>query len=547
MTRLALLLSLFMLASCSQPSKLYWQPYDETEEINQNADHENPRMRYKLVQSKFLDKNALWSPFEKELDRFGEQKYEALKPFILEQDIPTIQSHVSVGNLSYEELVTFYLYRIRLFESNPETTLHAILALNPDVIKEARIKDKERDSATHPIYGMPILLKDNINTSNMPTTAGAAILENHTPEKDAFVVGQLKKKGALILGKVNLSEWAYYFCEGCPLGYSAIGGQTLNPYGRKIFETGGSSSGSGVAVAANYAVAALGSETSGSILSPSSKNAVVGLKPTIGLVSRTGIVPISSTLDTSGPMTKNVTDNAILLDAIEGPDEKDSITLSVSRGDAFMGATTLTALKGIRLGAFESLVNSDSLYSNAIADLEKAGAVIVKINAESVSLSGFIKILDGDMKRDIPAYFTSNSYTKYANLDVEQIIDFNSSDSLLYMPYSQERLDGVQSDTQSKEALNQVKNRLNKSASNFFEAPIKAHKLDAVLSINNNHASYAAIAFYPCLAVPMGYYKDGEPASLTLISPSFSEAKLLSMAAAYEQITKHRKPPKGYN
>ena len=153
------------------------------------------------------------------------------------------------------------------------------------------------------MYGMPVLIKDNINTSGMPTTAGAiALLENENTE-DAFIIKKLKEAGALILGKSNLSEWAYYFCGTCPVGYSATGGQTLNPYGRAIFESGGSSSGSGASVAANYAVAAVGTETSGSITSPSSQNSVVGLKPTIGLLSRTGIVPISTTLDTPGPMT----------------------------------------------------------------------------------------------------------------------------------------------------------------------------------------------------------------------------------------------------
>src|SRR5690606_43490 len=186
-------------------------------------------------------------------------------------------------------------YRIRKYESDNSFALNAIIALNPDVVEQARQKDREgaQAEAEFSLYGMPILLKDNINTHNMPTTAGAIALAENTTG-NAFIVERLLEAGALILGKVNLSEWAYYFCDGCPLGYSAVGGQTLNPYGRKIFESGGSSSGSAVAVAANYAVAAVGTETAGSILSPSSKNAVVGLKPTIGLLSRTGIVPISS-------------------------------------------------------------------------------------------------------------------------------------------------------------------------------------------------------------------------------------------------------------
>ena len=546
MKKLLLLVLFVVFASCSQSPQQYWESYDESVELMESETHENSRMRYKLIQSKFHDKNAMWFPFEKALNRFGDEKYNALKPLIIEQNIPTIQQHIATGNLSYEDLVTFYLYRIRLLESNPETTLHAVLALNPNVIEEAKQKDADKSSKKHPIYGMPILLKDNINTANMPTTAGAAILENHFPDEDAFVVQQLKTKGALILGKVNLSEWAYYFCDGCPLGYSAIGGQTLNPYGRKIFETGGSSSGSGVSIAANYAVAALGSETSGSILSPSSKNAVVGLKPTIGLVSRTGIVPISSTLDTSGPMTKNVTDNAILLDAIAAVDQKDSVTLTAPRLGLFLESTKKISLKGIRLGAIANLVETDSLYSNAIDDLKKAGAEVVEMTPSNVSLSGFINILNGDMKRDLPAYFSTASTAGFSNLDVQQIIDFNSSDSLRYMPYNQARLDGVLADTVSVKQLLDIKKQLNKNASSFFDTPIKTHKLDAVLSINNYHAAYAAIAFYPCLTVPMGYSELGEPVSLTFIAPSFNEEKLFSIAAGYENISKHRKLPKGY-
>ncbi len=546
MKKLLLFLLFAVIASCSQPPKQYWKPYDESVELMENETHENSRMRYKLIQSKFHDKNVMWFPFEKALNRFGDEKYNALKPLIIEQNIPTIQQHIASGNLSYEDLVTFYLYRIRLLESNPETTLHAVLALNPNVIEEAKQKDADKPSTKHPIYGMPILLKDNMNTANMPTTAGAAILEHHFPDEDAFVVKKLKENGALILGKVNLSEWAYYFCDGCPLGYSAIGGQTLNPYGRKIFETGGSSSGSGVSVAANYAVAALGSETSGSILSPSSKNAVVGLKPTIGLVSRTGIVPISSTLDTSGPMTKNVTDNAILLDAITAVDQKDSITLSAPRLGFFLESTKQTSLKGIRLGAISALIETDSLYRNAIDDLKKAGAEVVEMAPTNVSLSGFATILSGDMKRDLPAYFSATSTAGFSNLDVQKIINFNSSDSLRYMPYNQARLDGVLADTVSAQRLVNIKKQLNKNASSFFDTPIKTHKLDAVLSINNYHAAYAAIAFYPCLTVPMGYSELGEPKGLTFIAPSFNEEKLLSIAAGYENISKQRKLPKGY-
>ena len=323
-----------MTFSCKTPPPIQyeipsWTPYDQSAELEANKEHEIERMQYKLIQSKHLDKNKIWEKLIPEIQQFSEEDYESLKPLILEQDIPTIQQHIRDEHLTYEKLVLWYLHRIVKYESDPEKTLHSIIALNPRVVEEARQRDLNKAIDDHLIFGMPILLKDNINTAGMKTTAGAvAIMDNQT--HDAFIVERLKERGALILGKANLSEWAYFFCRPCPVGYSAIGGQTLNPYGRKVFETGGSSSGSGTTIAANYAVAAVGTETSGSILSPSSKNSLVGLKPTIGLLSRTGIVPISSTLDTPGPMTRNVTDNAILLSALSGRDPSDFVSNSNS-------------------------------------------------------------------------------------------------------------------------------------------------------------------------------------------------------------------------
>jgi len=217
-----------------------------------NKEHKNPRMRFKVLNSAIRDNTKMTRPFAEELVEFGEAKYLALKPLIMDQNIPTIQKHIRDKKLTYKDLVTFYIYRIDKIENDPELTLNAIISLNPDVIREAELKDSLRKNQKNPdfIYGMPILLKDNIGFDGLPTTAGAAALINNNT-KDAFIVKKLKEKGAIILGKTNLSEWAYYFCSGCPLGYSAVGGQSLNPYGRMRFETGGSSSGSGTAVAAN--------------------------------------------------------------------------------------------------------------------------------------------------------------------------------------------------------------------------------------------------------------------------------------------------------
>lgn len=264
-----LLILLLIITSCAKKeAPVIFIKYNETDLLKRQQEHPKKRMQFKLFQSKVLDMNTVFKPFEKDLAYFSEEDYNALKPLVIEQDIPGIQKSIQEGRLTYEKLTLFYLYRIRKFESDSTRSLNAVITLNPDVIKEARKKDRARKKefkSEHSIYGMPVLLKDNINTSDMPTTAGAIALQNNTNVEDAFVVKKLKENGALILGKVNLSEWAYYFCSGCPLGYSAIGGQTLNPYGRAEFETGGSSSGSGVAIAANYAVAAVGTETAGSI------------------------------------------------------------------------------------------------------------------------------------------------------------------------------------------------------------------------------------------------------------------------------------------
>lgn len=294
-----------------------WVAYDESAEILENANHPDRKLQYKLIQSRILDKNDIWKNVAEQIADFSEEDYQALLPYIFNQDIPTLQSHIKSGELSYAKLTQWYIYRIVKFENDKDKTLNAIISINPNALAEAKIRDQEKSVMDHPIYGMPVLLKDNIGFKGLPTTAGTHVLQNNMAE-DAFIVKQIKAKGGIILGKTNLSEWANFLCFNCPNGYSAVGGQTLNAYGRKQFDTGGSSSGSGVAMAANYAAAAVGTETSGSILSPSSKSSLVGLKPTVGLLSRAGIVPLSSTLDTPGPMTRTVIDNAILLSAMSG-------------------------------------------------------------------------------------------------------------------------------------------------------------------------------------------------------------------------------------
>jgi amidase len=385
------------------------------------------------------------------------------------------------------------------------------------------------------------LLKDNINTQNMATTAGAVALQDNQTE-DAFIVQKLKENGALILGKANLSEWAYFFCGECPSGYSAIGGQTLNPYGRKVFDTGGSSSGSAVAVAANLAPVAIGSETSGSILSPSSQNSVVGLKPTIGNLSRGGIVPISSYLDTPGPITKSVVDNTILYSAMTGKDTEDVVSVEVKDPDLnFENAN----LEGKRFGAFKELMKEDSLYSRAVNDLKNAGAEIVEFEAEDIQLENFLRLLSLDMKNDLPEYFAKyGGETGFTS--VEDIVKFNKEDYSTRMPYGQSLFLGIVKDSASSAELDSIKSQLTEKGKIYFDVPMQEHNLDGILSINNYHAGFAAVAHYPAITVPMGYDEEGAPKGLTFFTKSSEEDKLYQWAFAFEQASNRRQSPKNY-
>lgn len=547
MKNLLLFLLTIVLLSCNSESNqpdVVFNKYDETVALEAQQNHENPRMKFKLFQSKVLEMNEVFKPFNAALSAFSEEEYQSLKPLIIEQNIPTIQGYVKEGKLSYEKLTLFYLYRIRKFESDSTKSLNAIITLNPNVLEEAKQRDKDRKwgiLSDVEIYGMPILLKDNINTEGMPTTAGALALLNNKNTEDAFIVKKLKENGALILGKANLSEWAYYFCSGCPLGYSAIGGQSLNPYGRAKFETGGSSASSGTAVAANYAVVAVGTETAGSITSPSSQNSVVGLKPTIGLISRTGIVPISGTLDTPGPMSKSVTDSWIFLNAMLGKDNKDPKSFEMPDKDF---GDMEDGFKGKRIGVLTYLFQ-DSIYNSNVNKIKEAGATIVEVNPPRVGLPGFLTLLNIDMKYDLPHYLKSDADKNVTVTSVKDVIDFNVKDSILRAPYGQQLFEGIVKDTTSKKQLESIKVTLKENGRSYFNA-LKEENLDAILSINNYHSAYSAVAEYPNLTVPMGYKETGEPVSLTFVGLPKTEGKLLILGYAFEQLTKVRKLPENY-
>lgn len=543
---------IFCLCGCKQNQEapaikndpIVWESYDETEDLTKTQELENSRMHLKLVNSKVNDKNGIWKPVQGELESFSLDRYQELLPRILEKNIPTLQQSIKDGIFTYEELTLFYLYRIARNESTNDRALNGVISLNANAIAKAREYDQidKNQVDNYSVFGMPILLKDNIGTLGMKTTAGAiALQENQTG--NAFITQRLEEEKAIILGKANLSEWAYFLCTGCPVGYSAVGGQTINPYGRLQFESGGSSSGSGVSVAANYAVAAIGTETSGSILSPSSQNSVVGLKPTIGALSRTGIVPISSTLDTPGPMAKNTIDASILYQALVGKDLADlkSVTVPTFNASEIMKGT----LKGKRFGVVKSFLE-DTLYANAIEKIRKDGGIMVEIEPERVGLPGFITVLNMDMKNDLPEYIEKYAGASVTIKTIADAVAFNKLDTLVRIPYGQQLFEGIVADTTTDEELVSIKNKLEMISRTYFDVFLDDYELDVFLSINNYHASYAAMAKYPALSVPMGYTNSGEPKGLTFIGKPFTEMNLLQLGYGYEQISKERKLPKGY-
>ena len=529
--------------SCSDNPIIVWENYDESQEIEENSNHKISRMRYKRLQSLTKDRNEIFKPFYDFLKSYDIVYHDSIKDLIINQDISSIQSHISKGRFNYEDLVKFYIYRIYKFEMDTDLYLNSIISLNSEIINEAKELDR-KNKPDNLLYGIPILVKDNINVEGMVTSAGASVFRKNFIDNNARVIDNLKKNNVLILGKLNMSEWAYYFCRPCPVGYSSLGGQTLNPYGRKVFESGGSSSGSGVSIAANFAAASIGTETSGSILSPSSKNSLVGLKPTIGSVSRSGIVPISSFFDTSGPMTTNVYDNALLFNSMIGYDDEDKLSYRADKID--LEEMKNFNPKNIVVGISSNYLN-DSLITIALNDLKIIGILNTIYNPKQYLSPSFRSILTSDMKRDLPKYIS-----KYANKDIQvlnvtDIIEFNNKDTLINAPYGQYLFNQIKKDKVSDFELNQMKINTKSLATNYLNKIMINYDFDIFISVDNSMAGIAAAAHFPALTIPMGYRNDGQPSNITFITTSKNEQLLYNIAYRYEKQSKRRVAPKKYN
>jgi amidase len=470
--------------------------------------------------------------------------------WIIEADMTMMQAAMERGELTSEQLVQVYLDRIH--KLNP--LINAVLELNPEALEIARSLDIERknNGIRSPLHGIPILLKDNIDTADqMHTSAGSVALANSYAAEDSFVAAQLRKAGAVILGKTNMTEWANFMSSTMYSGYSSRGGQVLNPYGKEMF-VGGSSSGSGAAVAANLAAAAIGTETSGSIISPSIQNSLVGLKPTVGLVSRSGIIPISSSQDSPGPMTRTVADTALILGPLTGVDAKDEATCS-SEGKFYQDYTQFLDtgfLAKARIGIpryYFSLIDEESLpiIEKAIEVLRKAGAIIIdpiSIPHEDAKLD--FEVMRFEFKVGINAYLSQLAPDVPIH-SLQELIGYNKEHKEVALKYGQnvlewcEETDGSLTNSIYLDSRNRD---VQLTRTEGLDYVLDHYKLDALLLPGNEGTDLAARAGYPVLTVPAGYTAKG-PIGITFAGRAYSEPTLIRLAYGFEQATLHRVPP----
>jgi amidase len=491
--------------------------------------------------------------------------------------IPELQKLMNAGRLSSVELTNFYVKRIHQLDKE----LNAVITVSPKAVADARAADQARRSGdSRPLLGIPIIVKDNVNTTGMATTAGSYALFKSTPG-DAFIAAKLKAAGAIIIGKANLSEWANFRSGPSSSGWSGIGGQTNMPY---VLDRNpcGSSSGSGVVAAADLAVAAVGTETDGSIVCPSGANGVVGIKPTLGLWSRAGVIPISADQDTAGPMARNVTDAAVLLGAATGVDPADAAT-AAQTGHAFTDYTTFLddeALEGARIGVwragtFDPVLTGpviEPILDNAVAALEAQGATVVEgMDIDLSATANEFPALLCEFKTDIATYLKTYAHGNNPKTGrpypqtLAGLIDFNKRHPNIEGPWNDAVFEAAEATNGRDAACAALREATTPPVQAAIDKLMADNDLDAIVALTNGPAwptndnpaegdldghfeyfvgssSAAAVSGYADITVPAGYL-SGLPVGITFIGGRWSEPDLLGLAFDYEQATKVRVPP----
>ncbi len=487
-----------------------------------------------------------------------------------EKTIADLQEGMRSGSLTARSIAEKYLSRIAAIDKQGPR-LNSVIELNPDALAIADTLDAERKTrgARGPLHGIPVLIKDNIDTADrMSTTAGSLALEGSIAQRDAFIAQKLREAGAVILGKTNLSEWANFRSTRSTSGWSGRGGLTRNPY---VLDRNpcGSSSGSGVAVSANLCSVAIGTETDGSIVCPATTNGIVGIKPTLGLVSRSGIIPIAHSQDTAGPMARTVADAAILLGVITGIDSRDAAT-SKSEGKSFTDYTRFldpNGLKGARIGVARKYFgfndDVDRLMSEAIEAMKRSGSIIVDpvdLEKPNEYEESEIEVLLYEFKSDLNRYL-SDLGPKAPFHSLKEIIDFNEKNRSREMPFFGQELflrAEAKGPLTSPEYLKALEKNRRLSRTEGIDAVVAKDRLDAIVAptggpswttdlVNGDHytggsSTPAAVAGYPSITVPAGFI-HGLPVGISFFGAAYSEPALIKLAYAFESATRRRRPP----
>jgi len=473
------------------------------------------------------------------------------REWLEEATIRQMQERMSSDHLTSEELTVMYMKMI----SEKNRNINAVLELNPQAVQIARALDEERHRGIvrSLLHGIPVLLKDNMDTGDgMHTSCGSIAMKNHYATEDAFLVKKLREAGAVILGKTNMTEWANFMSDRMRNGWSSRGGQVNNPYG--LFDVGGSSSGSAAAVAANMAAVSIGTETSGSIINPSAQNGLVGIKPTVGAISRSGIIPLSFTQDTPGPLARTVEDAAITFGLMVGYDEADPVTKKAEHfnGVDWLSICDATSLEGKRIGIARSIFVRE-ISTEIKEKFEEALRHLISLGAEIIDNID-LGTMEDDLGYDVLLYEFKAALNEYLGKTpttnpirtLSDIIQFNNEHAEETLKFGQvilekeDRTSGTLTEPEYIEAF--LRNR-HLAGELALDRAFDEHKIDMLVFPQDHGCSFSAAAGYPAITVPSSFTEEGEPFCITLCGKAYSEPELIGYAYAFEQATKARRKP----
>lgn len=494
------------------------------------------KLQYENEVISSLKRNLEFAPFEEALKKQTPVDKDRVRGLILGKEIEGVQQSILEQHLRVEELVLFYVDRIKAYDKD----YNAVIQLNPYALEEARLLDQriQKGDDVGALAGTIVLVKDNVSTLNMNTAAGAYVLKDLTTARDAFVVATIKRQDGIILGKNNLSEWSNFMSQPSSNGFSVLGGQSKNAYGH--YDVGGSSSGPAVASAMNFASFTIGSETAGSLIYPASQNSIVAIKPTLGVLSRDLVIPISEAQDTLGLMGRQVSDvyrafkNTVAIDPSDPAHKSAASILNRS------WPLTLESnyLKDLRVGFVDTGSEEDA---QMVKELETLGATVVIVSFEDREIEvDMLSVLNYGIVNDLETYLNNESVHAPVK-SLKEIRAFNKQAPSLYMPYGDLYHELAEEQILTEEEITTLINRNKKTSQEAIDAVLKENNVEVLVSFSNELSGIYAPAGYPALTVPAGYRESGEPYGVTFVGSYLDDIKLFQVGYSYEQGTEHRK------